>query len=151
MIALFAVAPNMPHWPLVLAVVALLQWLVFAGLSLVSAEPVGSSLRTSDRNLAISSAAVVIVWLIAFDARSVMFGPPASEKAALAAEKGGGNGASCVSVEPGMSGAKVKSRLGPPTQVINEEDTRGPGSKLWYFRNSRCAVHMCDDIVELTE
>ena len=48
---------------------------------------------------------------------------------------------SCVSVEAGQTESKVRALLGEPDEIRPEEDVRGPGSDVWIYRDSRCAVH----------
>jgi hypothetical protein len=147
-----AVMMKMPHWTAILAIAALLQWLAFAVLSVISAEkPPKFGMRIVERNLLVSSAVIALVWLVAFDAKGIVFGSPATADASsvITQDSAGGN-ATCAAVSVGMAGADVKSKLGEP-KVLSEEDTRGPGAKLWFFKKSRCAVHMLDDVVEFID
>jgi hypothetical protein len=148
----FAVMMKMPHWTAILAIAALLQWLVFAAMSIVSSEkPPKFGMRAVERNLLVSTGAIALVWLVAFDAKGIVFGSPATADASsvISQDSAGGN-ATCAAVSVGMMGPDVKSKLGEP-KVLSEEDTRGPGAKLWFFKKSRCAVHMLDDTVEFID
>jgi hypothetical protein len=149
----FAFTMKMPHWTAILAVVALVQWLVFAMLSVISAEkPPKFGMRSVERNLLFSTGAIALVWLVSFDAKAIVFGPSTTTQAASVSsqDSASGGNATCAAVAVGMSGADVKSKLGTP-KVLSEEDTRGPGAKLWFFKQSRCAVHMLDDTVEFID
>jgi hypothetical protein len=148
----FAVMIKIPHWTALLAIAGLLQWLVFAVMSFVSSEkPPKFGMRTVERNLLVSTGAIALVWLVAFDAKGIVFGTTttADASASISQDSAGGN-ATCAAVQVGMAGTEVKSKLGEP-KVLNEEDTRGPGAKLWFFKKSRCAVHMLDDTVEFID
>lgn len=50
-----------------------------------------------------------------------------------------------------MSIAEVKSRVGEPDEVRDDEETRGPGAKMLIYRGSRCTVHLFEERVELVE
>ena len=57
-------------------------------------------------------------------------------------------GASCASVEPGQAEESIRARLGEPSEVKDEAELRGPGAKAWVYRDSRCAVHLLEGVVE---
>ena len=54
-------------------------------------------------------------------------------------------------VDAGMSADTVRAKLGKPPQVRDDSKTRGPGAVTWVYRDSRCAVHLLDEKVELVE
>jgi len=113
----FAFTLKMPHWTAILAIVALVQWLVFAVLSVISTEkPPKFGMRRVERNLLFSTGAIALVWLVSFDAKAVVFGPSTSTQASAASaqESGPAGNATCAAVAVGMSGSDVKSKLGTP-------------------------------------
>ena len=57
----------------------------------------------------------------------------------------------CALIEPGMSGEAVRTRLGKPSDVRDDGKIRGPGAVTWVYRDSRCAIHLLDEKVELVE
>jgi len=74
---------------------------------------------------------------------------PALSKASVVAQhthKG-----SCASLSEGMSAAEVKSKLGDADETRSDEETRGPGATMLIYRDSRCAVHLLDDKIDLIE
>jgi hypothetical protein len=58
---------------------------------------------------------------------------------------------SCALIEPGMAADVVRTKLGQPSEVRDDGRTRGPGAVTWVYRDSRCAVHLLDERVELVE
>jgi hypothetical protein len=58
---------------------------------------------------------------------------------------------SCMAAESSTWGKEVKARLGEPTRVVSEEDTRGPGAAAWVFEQKRCVVHLLADRIESFE
>jgi hypothetical protein len=59
--------------------------------------------------------------------------------------------ANCALVEPGMAADVVRAKLGTPPETRDDGKTRGPGAVTWIYRDSRCAVHILDEKVELVE
>ena len=59
--------------------------------------------------------------------------------------------ATCAVVIPGDTADSVKTRLGPPDETRSEAETRGPGTEVWIYRDSRCAIHMLSNRVESLE
>src|ERR1700674_3317660 len=86
---------HVPWTLLLLAAVALL-WLVFVALSIFSrtSQP-RSGLRTAERNLIISSAALLIAWGLAFDALSLIRSKSDDTEAAAAAAGASGSKGTC--------------------------------------------------------
>jgi hypothetical protein len=70
-------------------------------------------------------------------------GKPASAKVQASQSTG-----SCASIEAGQAEEAVKTRLGAPTEVRGETELRGPGANVWIYRDSRCAVHVLNGVVE---
>ena len=50
-----------------------------------------------------------------------------------------------------MTADVVRARLGKPSELRDDGKTRGPGAVTWVYRDSRCAVHLIDQKVELVE
>jgi hypothetical protein len=119
---------------LVLAV-ALLQWVVVVAVSFFKRMP---------KSLLASTAILAVAYVNAFGVRH---GGGASQAAALPQRSAG----SCASLEPGMAADEVRSRMGQPHEVRDDGKTRGPGAVTWVYRDSRCAVHLLDEKVELIE
>lgn len=61
--------------------------------------------------------------------------------------------AGCALIATGARDTDVRARLGAPTRIVPEEETRGPGAAAWVYDNdrARCAVHMMLNSVEYTE
>ena len=45
----------------------------------------------------------------------------------------------------------MRAKLGAPTRIVSEEDTRGPEATAWVFEQKRCVVHLLADRVESFE
>lgn len=73
---------------------------------------------------------------------------PSSSPAAKRMEPKSSAGASCATVDAGQTEQAVQARLGEASEVRSEEELRGPGAKVWIYRQSRCAVHLLDGLVE---
>jgi len=118
--------------------VALLQWIVIVAISFFAGSRVPKKLIASTLVLAIA-------LMIAFGVRreSVAFKAAASRPHSEAV--------SCASIDPGMSAEAARAKLGKPHDVRDDAKTRGPGAATWIYRDSRCAVHMLDDKVELID
>ena len=129
------------HWAALLLGAALLQWAIVATISLVS---------RAQRKLIVSTLILAVAYGVVFHAGSLLSKPHARVAAAsaLAATAAAG---SCASVEAGMSAESVRTKLGKPNEVRSDEKARGPGAAIWVYRDSRCAVHMLDDRVELID
>lgn len=128
--------------------VALVQWVAFAVISGFSRGPRPKrGMRTAERNLLISTAAVVLFWGMA------LFLVPSSKKTSIQAAASGDNRSigSCASIEEGVSSVAVTAKLGKADEVRPDEDTRGPSATIWVYRQSRCAIHLFDDKVEFIE
>lgn len=59
--------------------------------------------------------------------------------------------ATCASVMAGESTDKVRDRLGEPNEERDESELRGPGAKVWIYRDLRCAVLFLEGSVESIE
>ena len=148
----FTIGSAAITWGALIASIATAQWLVFAGFSAFSRQrlPKGALMRPVDKPLIVSSVVFLALWLVAFDAKSLlsMESPsPAVQASAVASSAAG----SCSSITTAMSGAQVQQRLGKPDEVRPEEETRGPGAVTWVYRSSRCSVHLLDDTVEFID
>lgn len=119
---------------LVLAV-ALLQWLVVVAVSFFKRMP---------KSLLASTAILAVAYVNAFGLRR----ESAALKAAALPQHSEG---SCASIEPGMAADEVRTRMGKPHEVRDDGKTRGPGAVTWIYRDSRCAIHLLDEKVELIE
>lgn len=127
------------------------QLLVFALISLVSRSATPKrGMRGSERNLVISTILFLALWMVGFDARSLVRGFPGTPKAEASVLPHSAGG-SCVSIDRDMTAAQVQKKLGEPDERKSDEETRGPGSTIWIYRDSRCAVHLFDDKVEFVE
>jgi hypothetical protein len=139
-------------WTLLLLAVVALVWLVFAALSAFSKSgfPRGE-MRTSERNLVISSVALLLAWGVAFDALSlVRTTSGATQASAIAIAKRTTSG-SCASLKSGMTAEEVTWAIGKADEVRNDEKMRGPGTETWLYRTSRCSVHLLDGKVEVVD
>lgn len=140
-----------PNWPLLVVAVAAAQWLVFGALALASRSKLPKAgLRTSDRNLVVSSVVLALCWLTAFVPLPARFGSK------TAARPSGGQSVSsskagCWMIDLGTSADRVKSSLGAPDEIRNDEEARGPGAVTWVYRDARCAVDIFDGKVEAIE
>jgi hypothetical protein len=135
----------------ILAAVAIAQWLVFAAISAFSRRPLPKKgLRRSETSLLISSWLFLFIWLIAFDARTLLTSRRAAavEASATAARRSSG---SCSAIAIGMTSTEVESKLGKPDETRRDEETRGPGASTWVYLENRCAVHLFEDTVEFID
>lgn len=140
------------NWPLLLAGAAALQWLVFAGMSTFSRAvwPKNLGMRRQEKMLIGSSAALLVLWAIAFDGWGFLLGKSA-RKAVQASAVATRQTGSCATVDAGMTQADVEKRVGKPDQIRPDEEIRGPGAVTWLYRESRCAVHLLDGKVEFVD
>lgn len=132
---------------IVLAVAAA-QFVLVALSTLLSREKLPrTGIRSADRRLAISAAVLALTWTGVFSAST------SAPKAAHAQASMAGTTVhdSCSSIEEGISADVTWTKLGKPDEVRPDEETRGPGAKIWIYRQSRCAVHMLDDQVEFID
>ena len=138
------------HWTVLLLGVAALQWLVFVLISMASrAKMPKRGWRASEKNLIVSTLAVAAAYGFVFHAETLL--PKSKPKVEHAAVMSTGSGASCASVEVGMGAERVRAKLGQPSETRNDEKTRGPGAATWIYADSRCAVHLIDDKVDMIE
>ena len=92
--------------------------------------------------LLIASAILAAAWL-----SQVEFRKPVAKASMISTPSRG----SCASLAPGMTAAEVKASMGEADETRSDEETRGPGASVMLYRDSRCAVHLLDDRVELIE
>ena len=117
---------------------ALLQWIIIVAISFFAGSRV-------PKKLIVSTLILAAAFVSAFE---VPRGSAALKAAALPSQS---EVASCASVDPGMSAEVVRNKMGKPHDVRDDAKTRGPGAATWIYRDSRCAVHMFDDKVELID
>lgn len=133
------------HLPLLIVGAAVLQWLIFLAIS---------TLRRKQRvsvGLIISSVALAVTWMVVFDVRALFATQKAMVEAIAAAPARPAAKGTCASLKVGMAAEQVKETLGPPDEDIAEEDTRGPGARMWRYRDSRCSVHLIENTVEFID
>jgi hypothetical protein len=131
--------------------VAAAQWLVFISISAFSrSKHPKSGLRTSEKNLLVSTGFLFVVWLAAFDAGALVSAKPKIDAAAAVTATAHGT-ATCAALQTGMKVSEVQTKLGKADEIRSDDNARGPGAVTWIYRDSRCAVHLLDDKVELVE
>jgi hypothetical protein len=135
-------------WPVLIVMVALLQLIVFALSSALSKTRFPKKgMRRSEKMLLVSSVIAAVVSLALIDVRS-LWKPKAAAVQASAVSTSQG---SCATIDVGMAESEVTQRLGPPTQKLSDEETRGPGASVLIYQGSRCAVKMLNGRVEVVE
>lgn len=137
--------------PLIILGLAVTQWLAFVAISaMVKTKAPKKGLRAVDRNLIVSTAVFLMMWLGALDVTGAWGpkSPVAVTEAAMTAKK---PGASCVSIAVGMRESEVQQKMGKPDEIRPDEETRGPGAQMWIYRGSRCAVHLFEKKVEFVD
>src|SRR5258707_4771838 len=115
---------------------ALLQWAVVVVIAMFKRIP---------KSLIASTLILAAGYINAFGVRRES---AALKAAALPQHSEGGT---CALIEPGMSAEAVRTRLGKPSDVRDDGKIRGPGAVTWVYRDSRCAIHLLDEKVELVE
>ena len=124
----------------VLLGIVLLQWLAVVAISFVKRMP---------KALLASTGILAVGYVNAFGVSRDRLKPVSTA--------GVGTGFSlslqgnCALVDPGMTADTVRTKLGAPPETRDDGKTRGPGAVTWIYRDSRCAVHLLDDKVELVE
>lgn len=130
--------------PLVIIVsAAFLQWAFFAARVL-------RSQKQSKTSALISTGVLFAAWMFAFlppllaeeSARKAT-----AEASALTSRTHG----SCAAVQAGDTASSVSTKLGPPDEKLNDDPVRGPGANTWVYRDTRCAVHIIDNVVDFVE
>ena len=136
----------------ILIIAATAQLALFALISIVSWASVPKrGIRGTERILIVSSVLFLALWLIGFDVRGFINafpGTPRAEASVLSSRRSSG---SCASIARDMTAAQVQKKLGEPDERKSDEETRGPDSTIWIYRDSRCAVHLFDNKVEFVE
>jgi hypothetical protein len=131
-------------WPVLLTLVGAAQLIIVAFHSALSrAKFPKKGLRRSERILIASSVIAAVASLAVIDFRSRT---AVAQASAVATSQG-----SCASIGVGMLESEVTKRLGPPTERIVDEETRGPSAAVLLYKGSRCAVKTLDGRVELVE
>lgn len=135
-----------------LAIGGTAQLALFALISIVSRSQFPSSgMRPAERNLLGSALVFLLMWLAGFNAPSLVRTLPKTPSTQSSVLPRTSNAASCATIARDMTAAQVQKRLGNPDEKRNDEETRGPGTTIWIYRDSRCAVHLFDDKVEFIE
>ena len=133
---------------LIVAGISVLQWIVFATISALSSSRFPKAgMRSSDRNLVISSIILAAAWLVQVDIGAMAMRPKSVASAGLVQTRQG----SCASIDQGMSVDDVKTKMGPPDETRAEEEIRGPGASILIYRGSRCVVHVFDGRVDFVQ
>ena len=118
-------------------------WLLTLLAGVVSWEKPKGKFRRTDLFVFAMSVLAGGIWMFALMPRSSA--APAAVTEARAAK------GTCALIEPGETEANVKARLGDPDEIRSEEETRGPKSSVWIYRDSRCAIHFFGSTVESIE
>ena len=127
------------------------QLCLFALVSFVSWSAIPKrGMRGSERSLVVSTILFLALWLVGFDVSSFVRSFPGTPKAEAAVLSHRSSG-SCALIARDMTAAQVQKKLGEPDERKSDEETRGPGSTIWIYRDSRCAVHLFDGKVEFIE
>lgn len=58
---------------------------------------------------------------------------------------------SCGRIDERTPADAITQRLGKPSRVVTEEDSRGPGAEAWVYEERRCVVHLLDQHVDSVE
>lgn len=118
-------------------------WLLTLLIGVISWEESKGKYRRTDLFVFAMSVIAGAIWMVALMPRSSA--APAAVTEARAAK------GTCALIEPGESEENVKARLGDPDEIRSEEETRGPKSNVWIYRDSRCAIHFFGNMVESIE
>ena len=119
--------------------IVLLQWLVVVAISFVKRMP---------KALLACTAILALGYVNTFGVSRDRLKPVSTAGTLPAPSVGTVN---CALVEPGMTADAVRTKLGAPRETRDDGKTRGPGAVTWIYRDSRCAVHLLDEKVELVE
>ena len=149
--AAFTLANHTVTWAGVLVAVAIVQWLLFMAIAIISPPPKPrKGPRPADTRLIVSSVLLGVLSFVALDGLSLVHSGTTTP-AATAAVVPTASHATCAAVAPDMSAAQLEARLGKPDEIRPNDDVRGPGAALWIYKDARCAVALFDNKVELTE
>jgi hypothetical protein len=130
---------------------AVLQWMTLVAVSFASrAKAPKKGLRPAERNLLIGSVVLAGVWVAVFGMRWTSSPGPTAPSTETSRAASAAHG-SCAAIDTGMTRAQVRDRLGSADETRSDEETRGPGAVILVYRESRCAVHVVDDKVELVD
>jgi len=58
---------------------------------------------------------------------------------------------SCGRIDERTPADAITQRLGKPSRVVTEADSRGPGAEAWVYEERRCVVHLLDQRVDSVE
>jgi hypothetical protein len=133
---------TVPMITIVVAAVFLI-WAIslLAGVVSWERQPKRGGLRRTDKFAIGTAVLFAAVWVYAFmhDATSTTVRASKSTRVP------------CAVIGVGEKEASVKARLGDPDEIRGEEETRGPATNVWIYRDSRCAIHFFGDTVESIE
>jgi hypothetical protein len=133
---------------LIVAAVAVAQWLLFAAMAMFSGEKFPKKgMRGVDRMLIVSSIVLALGWIAQIDYASLWKAKqPVASASTTTVSRG-----SCARISTGMSVDEVRKRMGEPNRSTPDEETRGPGAVTLHYEESRCAVHVFDGKVEFVD
>jgi hypothetical protein len=57
----------------------------------------------------------------------------------------------CGRIDERTAADAVTERIGRPSRVVSEAESRGPGAEAWLYDDRRCVVHLLDHRVESVE
>jgi hypothetical protein len=149
---IFSLGPRAITIGALVVIIAVLQFVVFALWSGFSrAKFAKTGMRSPERALMFSSAALLVAWLVVFDIVTLIkqnTGPGAVQASATGSSSSAKG--SCASLTNGMRSTQIRAKLGEPDQVIPEGDVRGPGAEVWVYKD-RCAAHVFENALEFVE
>ena len=132
----------------IITIAAIVQFAFIALTSMLSKERLpNKGMRSAERRVIISA----VICAVATGAVFALQNPLQTKHAEASVVTTNASPASCSSIETGMTDAVVKQKLSAPDEIRSDEETRGPGAKIWIYRASRCSVHMLDDRVEFID
>lgn len=144
----FAVAGFTFSVATIVVVAASLQFASMAMMAIMSSERLPKrGMRGAEKRL-LMSAAIFAVAITFIFAPGLSTTSATRTEASLVITRSHG---SCSSLETGMAADVAEGKLGKPDEIRSDEETRGPGAKIWIYRDSRCAVHIFDDKVEFID
>ncbi len=131
--------------PLVIAAVACFTaWLTLCVRVAMRTDSGGARLSPAEKAFLGGNCAVALL-LASF------IHPSAAADAKVVAASPAPVASGCMSAESSTWGREVRAKLGAPTRIVSEEDTRGPEATAWVFEQKRCVVHLLADRVESFE
>jgi hypothetical protein len=135
---------TITDFPLVLAAVACFMAWATLGIRVAMRSDSGGSRLSPAEKLFLGANCAVALLLASFIHPSA-----AADAKVVAGPAPVASG--CMSAEASTWGREVRAKLGAPTRIVSEEDTRGPEATAWVFEQKRCVVHLLADRVESFE